>query len=48
MARMHAPNSVKQRVSYRSTKNVWENSFTTDMLYVLFHVCDVFNDDDAI
>ena len=45
---MHAPSSVKRKVSYRSMKNFCENSFAIDMSHVPFHVCNVFDDVDDI
>ena len=46
--RMHAPSSVKRKVSYRSMKNFCESSFAIDMSHVPFHVCNVFDDVDDI
>ena len=42
--KMHVPRSSLSKFQYRSMKNFNENDFLTDMSYIPFHVCDIFDD----
>ena len=42
--KMHVPRSSLPKFQYRSMKSFNENDFLTDMSYVPFHVCNIFDD----
>ena len=48
ISKVHAPQSSRRRITYRSMKYFDQEAFNRDLSNVPFHVCDVFDDVDDI
>ena len=48
ISKVHAPESNRRLITYRSMKHFDQEEFTRDLSTVPFHVCDIFDDVDDI
>ena len=48
ISRAHAPKCEKRVIKYRSMKHFNVEEYSRDKNYVLFHICDIFDDVDDI
>ena len=48
ISKVHAPQSSRRQITYRSMKHFDQEAFNRDLSNVHFHVCDIFDDVDDI